>query len=112
MITHEYKKENVLVLEIAGELMGGEGMKDIQQRIQSALKGNDIHLVIDMAHVKWMNSSGLGILIALLTQLRSADGDLKLACLTERVRRPIELSRLDQVFEMFASVDEAVASYD
>ena len=57
-----------------------------------------------MADVKWMNSSGLGSLMAGLTTLRGSGGDLKLAHVPDRVRRPIEITKLDQVIKIYEGV--------
>jgi anti-sigma B factor antagonist len=59
-----------------------------------------------------MNSSGLGMLMAAMTTLRSSGGDLRLAGVSDRVRRPIEVTKLDGVIKIFPSVDEAVVSFD
>ena len=64
-----------------------------------------------MSNVKWMNSSGLGTLMAGLTTLRSSDGDLKLAGLSERVKRPIEITKLNQVLQIYDTVDDAISSF-
>ncbi|MCJ7812753.1 STAS domain-containing protein, partial [bacterium] len=61
--------------------------------------------------VKWMNSAGLGIIMASLTTLRGSGGDLKLANVTERVLRPIQITKLNRVIEIFDSLDKAVDSY-
>ena len=102
--------KDVLVLKIAGELMGGDESKVFHDRIYDAIRDGHTKIVADMTEVKWMNSSGLGMLMAGLTTLRSSDGDLKLACLSDRVRRPIEITKLDQVLKGYATVNEAVAS--
>ena len=107
----EEKKGNVLVLFFSGELMGGEETKAFQERIYQAIQEGTVFLVVDMKDVKWMNSSGLGMLMAGLTTLRGSDGDLKLANVSERVRRPIEIAKLDQILQIFESVDAAVESF-
>ena len=104
--------DDVLVLKLEGELMGGDESKPFHDRIYNAIREGHIHIVVDMSGAKWMNSSGLGMLMAGLTTLRSSDGDLRLACLSERVRRPIEITKLDEVLKGFDTVDQAVASFE
>jgi anti-sigma B factor antagonist len=101
----------VLVLELEGEIMGGPETQKLRNVVDDAIKKENINVVVDMSKVKWMNSSGLGLLISALTSLRSSGGDLKLACLTERLKRPIQVTKLDSVFEDFETVQEAVKSY-
>jgi anti-sigma B factor antagonist len=107
----EKKRGDVLTLILEGELMGGEESQAIQERIYRAIKESTIFVVVDMGGVKWMNSAGLGIIMASLTTLRGSGGDLKLANVTERVLRPIQITKLNRVIEIFDSLDKAVDSY-
>lgn len=102
----------VLILKLEGELMGGDEAKPFQERIYESIREGKTNVVVEMSGVKWMNSSGLGILMAGLTTLRSSDGDLKLACLSERVRRPIEITKLNQVLQIYETIDEAINSFE
>ncbi|MBN1779823.1 STAS domain-containing protein [bacterium] len=108
----ETLQDDVLVLKLEGELMGGDEAKPFQDRLYEAIRDGITHVVVEMSGVKWMNSSGLGILMAGLTTLRSSDGDLKLACLSERVKRPIEITKLNQVLQICDSVDQAIQSFE
>ena len=107
----EEMKGEVLIIILEGELMGGEESKRLQERITQAIQDETISIVVDMTGVKWMNSSGLGMLMASLTTLRGAGGDMRLACLSDRVRRPIEVAKLDSVIKMYDSVDEAADNF-
>ncbi|HDQ45558.1 MAG TPA: anti-sigma factor antagonist [bacterium] len=108
----EEKKQDVLILSLGGELMGGDDARPFQERIYEAIREGNVQLVVDMQDVKWMNSSGLGILMAGLTTLRGSGGDLRLSRVPDRVRRPIEITKLDQVLRLFTSVEDALMSYE
>jgi len=107
------QKENghVLVVELEGELMGGPEADEFRSIIDKAIMDEKNKVVIDMGRVNWMNSSGLGMLMNALTNLRSSGGDLKLANLSERTRRPIQITRLDSVFDEYDSVEVAVRTF-
>jgi anti-sigma B factor antagonist len=107
----EKKMDSVLVLSLEGEIMGGADTKPLQDRIYAAIREGSPFVVLDMKQVDWINSSGLGTLMASLTTLRGSGGDLRLASASDRVRRPIEITRLDKVLQMFPSVDEAVNNF-
>jgi anti-sigma B factor antagonist len=111
MQMNEEMRDNILLITLGGELMGGEPMKPFQDRIFEAIRESKVQIVIDMKEVKWMNSSGLGTLMAGLTTLRSSDGDLKLVNVPDRVRRPIEVTKLDTVLRMYDSVDAAIQDF-
>ncbi|NQT25088.1 STAS domain-containing protein [candidate division KSB1 bacterium] len=112
MEMREETKQDVLVLHLEGELMGGEDSKAFQERLYEAIRQSQVNVVINMADVKWMNSSGLGILMAGLTTLRGSEGDLRLAEVQDRVKRPIEITKLNQVLGMYKTVDAAIQSYE
>ncbi len=107
----EKQVADVVVLEFSGELMGGSDLDIFRTVIDKIIEKEQVNVVIDMSHVTWMNSSGLGMLISALTSLRSNGGDIRLANMSERLRRPMEITKLDSVFQDFPSVEEAVKSY-
>lgn len=103
--------QNVLILALDGELMGGPDAETFRRTIDVAIEEDRVQVVVDMQKVKWMNSSGLGMIISAMTSLRSSNGDLKLANLSDRLRRPFEITKLDNVIQQFSSVGAAVESY-
>ncbi|MBN1540687.1 STAS domain-containing protein [candidate division KSB1 bacterium] len=103
--------DDVLVLHLEGELMGGSETEVLRRTIEKSIEKEAVDVVVDLDKVRWMNSSGLGMLISALTSLRSSGGDLRLANLNERSRRPIQITRLDQVFQEFDSIESAVNSF-
>jgi anti-sigma B factor antagonist len=107
----EEKQGDVLVVRLNGELMGGEDTLAFQKRVYQTIQDECVYVVVDMTDVKWMNSAGLGILMACLTTLRGSEGDLRLANVPERVRRPLEITKLDSVIRIFNGVDKAVQSF-
>jgi anti-sigma B factor antagonist len=67
-------------------------------------------VVIDLGGVKWINSSGLGVLMAAMTTLKNSEGQMKLANVTEKVESLLMITQLIRIFETFDSVDRAVSS--
>lgn len=102
---------DVLVIEIKGEIMGGADSESFRDIIYNAIEDDKVFIVADLARATWMNSSGLGVLISGLTTVRSSGGDLRLANITERVRRPLEITKLESVFLIYDSVADAVDSF-
>ena len=111
MELEEKKEGEVLILVLKGELMGGDDTGIFQDRIYQAIQEKTVDVVVDMTDIKWMNSAGLGKIMAGLTTLRGSGGDLKLAGVSDRVRRPIEITKLDNVIRMFDTVETAIASF-
>jgi len=101
----------VLVIEIQGEIMGGADSASFRNILYEAIEQDQVFIVADLKNATWMNSSGLGMLISGLTTLRSSGGDLRLTNLSEKVRRPLEITKLESVFLIYNSVEHAVNSY-
>jgi len=107
-----YREQNgVIILEPKGKIMGGPDATLLHDQIHELIAQKKLHVVIDLSKVDWMNSTGLGILIAGLTTLRDNRGDLKLACVTEKIQSLLTITKLITVFEAYDTVDQAAASF-
>ncbi len=105
-------ESGVLIFALEDDLMGGPEADAFHKEILAAIEREQVQVVADLSRVRWMNSSGLGMLIRALISLRSSSGDLRLANISERLRRPIEIARLDTVFQQFDTVTEAINSFN
>ncbi len=111
MAHKETVKDGVAILPLKGNLMGGPDTEALHDRVHGLIADGINQVVIDMAKVKWMNSSGLGVLMASLTSLRNAKGDLKLANVTKKIESLLLITKLITVFETYDSVSRAVTSF-
>ena len=102
---------DVAVLSLSGKMMGGPETAELQKHVKTLLADKIDKIVVDLAKVKWMNSSGLGALMGSLTSARTTDGDLRIANATEKVQSLLMITQLMTIFKTFDSVDRAVASY-
>lgn len=68
------------------------------------------HLVVDLEDVPFMDSTGLGVLVGRLKLVRVKDGTLSLVCSSERILKVFSITGLDKVFQIFASLDDALAA--
>lgn len=76
--------------------------------MRAATKYAPDRVVLDMANVEFVDSSGLGAIVAVMKQL-SGQATLELAALTENVQKVFHLTRMDTVFKIHASAQQAVA---
>ncbi len=102
---------DVAILSLSGKMMGGPETAELQHAVKSLLGDKITKVIVDLAKVKWMNSSGLGALMGALTSMRNAGGDLKLANITEKVQSLLMITQLMTIFKTYDSVDRAVASF-
>lgn len=68
--------------------------------------------VIDMEKVEFMDSAGLGTLIAVLKRVTERGGDMKIAALQKKPRMVFEITRAYRVFDIFETVDDALKTFD
>ena len=102
---------DIVILEPRGKIMGGPDASLLHDKLYECIQNDKKRVVIDLAGVEWMNSTGLGILIQSFTTLRNSQGQLKLARVTDKIQSLLTITKLVSVFEAFDSVDEAIASF-
>jgi anti-sigma B factor antagonist len=103
---------NVLVIEIKTELASPANMNEFSNALRSQIEKGNKNVVVDLSDINYFNSSHIGILVSGYTTVVNGHGDMKLASITERVRKALEINRLNLVFDIYSSVEEAVESYN
>lgn len=107
-ITERY---NCVVIEFKGKIMGGPDAVKLNERLHEFIEDGKTNIVVDLGKVKFMNSSGLGMLIGGLTTMRKAGGDLRIANASDKIESLLVITKLITVFKHYKTVDEAVESY-
>lgn len=109
-LTVEAGPGGVAVVRMAGrlDLLTASAAK---QRLAETVTAGSPRLVVDLAEVAFVDSSGLGALIGGLKAARLGGGDLRIARPAEQARVILGLTTLDRVLKVYASVEEAVAAY-
>jgi anti-sigma B factor antagonist len=103
----------VVVAEFTrGELKDEREILRLLERIGELVeKREGSNLLLNMEHVTYISSSGLGALVSLMKKAARTGGVLKICCLQDDVREVFKVMRLDRIFEIFPSEDEAILSY-
>ncbi len=83
-----------------------------QLRSWQEAESDVLNYVIDLGEVDFMDSAGLGTLIAVLKRITERGGDMKIACLQKKPRMVFEITRAYKVFEIYESVEEAVQAFE
>ena len=91
-------------LDVAGAPMLKDAMNDLAQN-------GPPRVVIDMEGVSFVDSTGLGSVIAALKQIRNRQGELRLAAPNQQVRVVLELTTLDRVFPYYSTLEEALSGF-
>lgn len=100
----------VAVTTIPVEELDASNSGEFKRDIAPVLASNT-HLVIDLSRVRFMDSSGLGAMLSCLRQLSAKGGDLKLCGMSKQVRATFELVRMNRIFDILATRDEAIQAF-
>jgi anti-sigma B factor antagonist len=87
------------------------GAPALKEAISEVVKNGPPRIVIDMQGVSFVDSTGLGSVISALKQIRSSQGELRLAAPNQQARVVLELTTLDRVFPYYATVEEALTGF-
>lgn len=104
------EQDGVVILEPKGKIMGGPDATALKESIRDYVNDGKRRVVIDLADVDWMNSTGLGIMISCLKTVKEADGELKLSNVTDKIKSLLTITKLVTVFDAYDSTDEAITA--
>ena len=105
------EQDDVVIFALTGKFLGSIDGPPFRRMLQEHKERGAKKVVIDLGRADLMDSSGIGELIAGLTSMRNAGGDMRLAALRKRIHNIFLMTRLlGSVFEDYETVEEAVAS--
>ena len=104
--------DGVVVLDLKGSIHIGEGNIDLHRMLRSLIEQNERSVLLNLADVKSIDSSGLGELVAGYSTLEKNGGELKLLNLTGRVKELMIITKLLTVFNIYDNEATAIASFE
>src|ERR1044071_7219839 len=110
MKIQERKLNDITVFDLDGTFVLG-GDADFKKHVEAAITDGSRSLLINLAKVSYMDSSGLGELISGYTKMRRVSGQMKLFNLSKRLNQLLVITKLITVFETFNSESEAISSF-
>jgi anti-sigma B factor antagonist len=102
----------VTVVDAAGRITLGEGASTLRDSIKSLLAEGKKQIVLNLAEVSYVDSSGVGELVSSFTSASRAGGRLKLLGVTKRIKDLLQITKLYTVFEIFDDEASALASFE
>lgn len=102
--------DGIAVLDCAGRIVFGDESSLLRDAVRKLINENK-RIVLNLSGVNYIDSGGLGTLIALYTTAHKAGGSIKLANLTERVVDLLQITKLLTVFEVYDSEEKALDAY-
>lgn len=108
----ERPAESILILDLKGNIRIGEDSLHIHEKLREVLARGEKRILLNLADVSYIDSSGLGELVGGYATCRREGADLKLLHLTQRVRELMVITKLLIVFDVFDDEGEAIKSFD
>lgn len=100
------------LLLMNGTVVGPADRESFQLRIQEVLEGSNPNLILDMGGVTYVDSAGIGALVATSNLAMRKGGCIKLLHLTKRIHDVLQITRLSSVFGIYDSLQKALDSFD
>jgi anti-sigma B factor antagonist len=79
---------------------------DLRRALADAVESGCAHVVVDLEHLSFIDSSGLGVLVSTLRRMKEDGGTLRLVCTKEGILKIFRITGLDKVFPIFSSAEE------
>jgi anti-sigma B factor antagonist len=102
---------NVVVLDIKGKIVLGDGDALLKDKVNSLVNQDRKNILLNLEAVPYIDSAGLGEVVRTYTTVSKHDGALKLLNVTKRIRDLLVITKLETVFETFDSESDAVNSF-
>ena len=102
---------HVDIVDLSGKITIGEGDVVLRDRVQELLDNGSTHILLNLEKVSYMDSAGIGELVACYKRAKEKDGTVKLLNPSGKVYDLLQLTKLEEVFETFRDEKEALVSF-
>ena len=103
-------KDDIVVVDCAGRIVFGEESADLRDTVKMVITQSK-RIILNLSGVTYIDSGGLGTLVALYTSARNNGGSIKLANLTPRVGDLLQVTKLVTIFDVYDSEEKAIESF-
>ncbi len=100
-----------MIVDASGRITLGDGSAMLRKTIRQLLEEGNANIILNLADVDYIDSSGIGELVSAYTAVRSKNGELKLLHLTKKVHDLLQITKLFTVFEVYSDEGTAVGSF-
>jgi anti-sigma B factor antagonist len=107
MTTTSTLADGVLYLTLAGDLIGSPDTQQLLESVNEYLGENVINCAVDLSGIRYINSTGIGVLVSLLTKFRSRGGEMVLINPADHPKKMLALTKLNNIFTIAADAATA-----
>ncbi len=102
---------DVRVLDLEGKITIGAGDVELRKQVEDAVNSGKTHVLLNLAGVSHIDSSGIGEMVGCFTTLTRKGGKMKLLNLTQKINDILQVTQLITVFDVYDNETEAIASF-
>jgi anti-sigma B factor antagonist len=102
-------KDNLFIVRLEGDLIGEDGGATIIEKVNEAVERDCRSCLVDISKVRYINSSGIGVLITILTKFRNKGGEVYLMRPSESVQKLLVITKLNAIFQIVEREEEVPA---
>ena len=103
--------DDVAVITLKGKLMGGPETEACHRKVKEAISQGINKAAVDLSGAEWINSRGMGMLMACYISLANKGGELRLAGETEKTKSLLHMTKLNTIFKSYETVEDAIRSF-
>ena len=107
----ERRNDSITILDLEGTVRIGEGSAELHEAFRLLVERGEKKILLNLANVSYIDSSGLGELVSGYTTVHKAGGELKLFNLSDKVHELMTITKLLTVFDIYDNEPEAVESF-
>ena len=106
------EREGHVVLEVEGAIRLGESGKQLADALKAELDAGTEHLMLELSRINYVDSTGVGELVGYLTRFSESGRRMVLVNPSLRIRTLLQIARIEHLFEIYDSVEEALGGAD
>lgn len=112
MISVSSEMNDIILLTLKGKLVSSDDVEEMYLTIKELISKDHKKIILDLKSVNWISSLGIGSLMRSLTTVKSSGGDLRLAGVSQKIKKIFSITKLDSVFQLYHNLDEALKSFN
>jgi anti-sigma B factor antagonist len=104
-------ENGITILELIGNLLGEKDTKLIIEAVENSIENGRVNFIVDLSQLKYINSTGLSVLITMLTKSRNAQGNICIFNVPDQLDKLLGMTQLDKLFPRVANLEEAKKNF-
>jgi anti-sigma B factor antagonist len=101
-------KDNIFTIRLFGDLIGENSGTTLMDAVSTAIQDKALTCIIDISDLRYINSSGIGVLITILTKFRNKGGEVYLMKPSDNVQKLLVITKLNAIFHIIQSQEEVL----